>query len=137
MMNAPFWMKPCSLTLNIEINTQGLKKWGWENETSPFRGQPKTNETVDRSVTALTHLQQENLILKEQLSTTSNIHYSESARLNMWIHCSMSRIHQILIGIISRIRMTPNEHNEISQLTYELLRVAQQVVPQPHVNQVD
>ena len=86
---------------------------------------------------ALAHLQQENLVLKEQLSTTSNIHYSERAQLNMWIHCGMSRIHQILIGIIARIPMTPNEHNEAAQITYELLRVAQQIVPQPHVNRAN
>ena len=85
----------------------------------------------------IAHLQQENSKLRQQINTSSEIHHSERARSNMWIHSGMSRIHQILIGIIPRIPMTPSEHTEAAQLTYELLRIAQQIVPQPRTNQID
>ena len=76
----------------------------------------------------LAHLQHENTILKEQLSVSPNTHYSEQARLSMWTHCSISRVHQILISIIPHILMTPGEHGEVTQLTYELLRASQQTI---------
>jgi len=37
-------------------------------------------------------------------------------------------VHQMLISIIPHILMTPDEHGEVAQLTYELLQASQQIV---------
>jgi len=125
-------------SLNIEVNTQGLKT---EVERLKRRRLGANLKQMRQSSIhmqkALAHLQQENHILKEQISTTANIHYSERARLSMWVHCGISRIYQILIWIIPRIPMTPNEHGEVAQLTHELLRAAQQIMSQNNARQVD
>ena len=100
-------------SLNIEVNTQGLR-----NEVERLKRQPLgVNLKQIRKLTipmqkTIAHLQQENSKLRQQINTLSEIHHSERARSNMWIHSGMSRIHQILIGIIPRIPMTPNQHTE-------------------------
>ena len=75
----------------------------------------------------LSQLQNDNSTLKEQISTFSNIHASKNAQLSILIHCCFNRLHQILISVIPYINMSPGEYNEVSQLTYELLRAVQQI----------
>jgi len=125
-------------SLNIEVNTQGLK-----SEVERLKRQrlginlKQVKQLTIPMRKTIAHLQQENNKLRMQIHASSETHHSERARSNMWIHSGMSRIHQILIGIIPRIPMTPSEHTEAAQLTYELLRIAQQIVPQPRTNQID
>ena len=112
--------------LSLEINTQGLKV---EIERLRRRRLGTTLKQVRHETipirNMLTQLQHENSILKEQICTSSNTHASENTRLGMITYCCLSRLHQILISVIPHVPMSPNEHSEVSQLTYEFLRAVQ------------
>ena len=114
--------------LSLEVNTQGLKA---ELERLKRRRLGTTLKRVRQETIPirkmLAQAQNENTTLKEQVNATSHIHYSEQTRLGVLTHCCESRIHQILISVIPHVQLSPGEHHGISQLTYELLRAAQQI----------
>ena len=112
--------------LNLEVSTHGLKA---EIEKLKRRRLKTTLKQVRLETIPMSHIlaqvQSENLTLKEQLSTSSHIHFSKRAWLGVLTHCCLSRIPQILISLIPYVPMSPGEHHEVSQLTYRLLRAAQ------------
>ena len=57
----------------------------------------------------------------------NNIYDSEIARLGTVSYRCFARLHQILITLAPYLHMPPNEHAELSQLTYELLRTIHQL----------
>ena len=73
----------------------------------------------------MTQKQSENDLLREQMVTLSTTQFGELACLTQRTHCCLGRLHHILIASIPHIIMSEEEHQELSQLTYELLRAIQ------------
>jgi len=73
----------------------------------------------------LTQQNHENVTLKEQITTLSSTLFSELACLTQRTHCSIVRIHNLLIAAVPRIHMSEAEHNDLSQQATELLRALQ------------
>ena len=69
--------------------------------------------------------QTENNTLREQIATLNTTIFSELACLTKRTHFYLGRIHHLLIVAIPRINMTKEEHHDLSQQTYELLRALQ------------
>ena len=100
--------------LTVDVNTQNLKielgrlkrrklgstVWQLKGDLLSLR------QTVEQ-------VQAENNLMKEQIATLSNAFFRT--------HCCLSRLHQVLISIVY-IVMPVEEHREVSQLIYKLLR---------------
>ena len=65
----------------------------------------------------------------------NNANTSEMAQLATVTYRSLSRMHNIIIFIIPFIVMPPNNHAELAQLAYELLRSIYQL-PGQQVSEV-
>jgi len=112
--------------LTIDVNTQNIRA---ELETFKRQQLRRTVKQIKAEVSTLNQIinqqQTENNILREQIATLNITIFSELACLTQRTHCCLGRIHHPLIATIHRINMTEEEHHDLSQQTYELLRALQ------------
>ena len=126
--NQLFDEKYCFWETLIEMNTQSLRI----DIEKAKRQKLNTKLKKDKHGHAppaplLTKLQNDINILSEQLGVIRNIYESEIARIGLTTYRYFSRLHQILIAVVPRIAMPKPEHQDTSQLLYELLHNIEQL----------
>ena len=100
--------------LTIDVNTQNLKI---ELKTLKRQKLCRSIKQLKSEIFSLkqivTQKQSENDLLREQMLTLSTTLFGELSCLTQCTHCSLGRIHHILIASIPHIVMSEEEHQEL------------------------
>ena len=106
-------------TQNLKLEIESLKR----RKLNQAIKQLKRESFSSRQL--IVQIKDNNNIMKEQIATLSNALYNEIARLTMFTHCCLGRLHHIFISVAPYIRMHAENYHEVAQLLTELLRAIQ------------